>query len=299
MSFNFKQFCDDFGVAITTEGKHSRYGWFQINCPFCDHGQNSFHMGYNISRGNVSCWKCGSHSLFETVGYLANADRKQLSHIFKKYQGEKNYVPFIEKQYDWNKKFSLPQGSVPELTPLYHRYLESRDFNSNEILRKWRVQSAPLYGNYGYRLIIPVYLNRKMVCYTARDITDHSKLRYKNCDNKEAILPIKECIYGIDHARDKIVIVEGPTDVWRLGYGAVATFGTAYTTSQIKLLKNFKTRYIMFDPSDKNAMKQADKMASELSAFSGRTEIIKFKGYEDPGDLPQKEADSLMRELGL
>jgi hypothetical protein len=296
----FEQLCLDFGIETTTEGQHSRKGWLQINCPFCDAGENSKHMGFNLLYGSFACWKCGKHSPFETIAQLTKSSTKETLALVKKYQGDKNYIPIErgEKKYNWDKKFALPQTSG-ELQRMHIQYLLKRDFDPEKIKKEWKIQGTGVYGKYAFRIIMPVYINRKLVNFTGRDVSDRAKLRYDNCPNEESIMPLKETVYGYDYVRDTVVVVEGPTDVWRLGRGAVATFGSAYTIKQVKLLKNFKTRYIMFDPTDDRAQKRAKELAHDLGCFTGRTEILKFSGYKDPGALPQKEADDLMHELGF
>jgi hypothetical protein len=91
------------------------------------------------------------------------------------------------------------------------------------------------------------------------------------------------------------VFVEGATDVWRLGVGAVAVLGIDWKKEQVAILKNFSRRFVMFDP-EPLAQKRAEKLAESLSLYGGETEVI--TGLKcDPGDLPQDEADQIMKEL--
>ncbi len=109
----------------------------------------------------------------------------------------------------------------------------------------------------------------------------------------------KACLYGLDQVPgETVVIVEGITDVWRLGVGSVATFGIKYTKTQVLLLKRFKRRAILFDSADSQAQEQAEKLAKELSAFSGET-ISLIIDAKDPGTMSPKDAQDLMRQLGI
>ena len=91
-------------------------------------------------------------------------------------------------------------------------------------------------------------------------------------------------------------MVEGIADAWRLGPGAVATFGIKYTPQQITALKSFKRVSLLYDTDDE-AMKQANKLAYALAPFCTVEILGLFEG--DPADLPQSEADKLMRSLGI
>jgi len=83
----------------------------------------------------------------------------------------------------------------------------------------------------------------------------------------------------------------------RMGIGSVSIMGIDWKIEQAFILKDFKYRFIMFDPEPK-AQKQAQKLAAWLAPFPGETEII--SGLKtDPGDLSQEEANKFMKELGF
>jgi hypothetical protein len=98
-----------------------------------------------------------------------------------------------------------------------------------------------------------------------------------------------------------VVIVEGITDVWRLGYGAVCTFGIKFTPQQVRLLGNaFTNRFVLYDQTEKQALRQGKKLAEQLSIYPGNTEYIEIKGVnakKDPAQYTNLFASKLMQSL--
>jgi hypothetical protein len=115
--------------------------------------------------------------------------------------------------------------------------------------------------------------------------------------NDQMTDPPDTLLYGIDKAVDDfVVIVEGPTDVWRLGPGAVALLGIKWKAPQIKLLAQYPKRFVLLDNNETKAQQQAESLAQSLALYPGQTEII--TGIDtDPGDMSPADAKTLMEEL--
>lgn len=106
-------------------------------------------------------------------------------------------------------------------------------------------------------------------------------------------------LYNLDNAvkQEEIAIVEGPTDVWRLGDRAVAKFGRALSAAQRGILtRMFKNKRIILVPDmdDPLAYEEACKdqtILQNTGAFrSVRISVIE-KGT-DPGDLRLSEEEA-------
>jgi DNA primase len=94
-----------------------------------------------------------------------------------------------------------------------------------------------------------------------------------------------------------VVVVEGVTDVCRLGPGAVCTFGIKYKKEQVNLLSTFKNVFVMFDSNEQEAQNKAEDLAHDLNSCVDHVELITLEEAADPGDLDQKTADKIMKEL--
>ena len=169
-----------------------------------------------------------------------------------------------------------------------------------QLQQKYSLKACPNFGKYAWRIIIPCFLNKIVVNFTALDVTGEAEHKYKHCPNEEATIPMKELLYNIDNAGKRLIIVEGITDVWRIGNGAIATMGIQFTTTQIKRIVQHKPTNvtIMFDidPSNDQSQKQAKKLAESLSLFISKVSIYTLS-QGDPDDLTAEEAAKIRKEL--
>jgi DNA primase len=139
------------------------------------------------------------------------------------------------------------------------------------------------------------------VSYQGRDISGtKTKDKYKACKKEFEVYEHQTILYGLDYIKKRrAIIVEGAADVWRLGYGALSCFGTAFTQNQTNLLAaNLDTAFILFDSDDDNAIKMAYELGHALSGRGVDVEILELD-EGDPGDMPDKSAKELMRDLKL
>ena len=266
---------------------HSRQGWIQVDCPLCGRGSRKYHLGYNITGRFFNCWQCGSGNPTKIIQELFNLNYSDAEKIFK---GLPKSRKIITEVYRGNYK---PPPSEP-LSPLHRKYLKSRRFEPSEVKKLWEV-SGTTTGRLSWRLLIPIIHKGEKVSWTTRTI-GNSSTRYISASPEEESVNHKNILYGGDYVRDTVIICEGPTDVWRVGPGAVAIMGLLISSSQLLWLKNIPRRIVCLDNS-MPARKRAKRIASELSLFPGETEIIQIDA-EDPGSMDEKEV-SLIRKLYL
>jgi DNA primase len=210
------------------------------------------------------------------------------------------YESFTVQEEERKEKKIIKDLLVPfdtELPELHRQYLIGRNFDPDFIQKKYLIRSQYKTGFFAYRIIIPIIEDNQVVNLTGRDVTGLQKPKYKNLHNNDAVLPMKICLYNIDSVRNTMVICEGPTDVWRMGDGAVATMGVEFTTPQVMLISQKKPKnvFIMYDPE---AQMSAYKLANHLSSIIDHVEIIELKD-KDPGELSEDEVKHIRKELGL
>jgi len=223
---------------------------------------------------------------------LAGTSRQQAKHLISLYSG-RSVLPEREIE---QKPFVIPGG---ELQSYHKSYLHNRGFDPEYIEEKYRIKGTGPVGDLKLRLIIPITYEGLEVSYTSRDITDSAPNKYWTCPKNQELIHHKEIFYGLDFIGDTLLIVEGPLDVWRLGDGAIATFGTIYTKDQLLLLIGLQPKqiYIMFD-SGKTEAKQALKFKNELESFEIPTRVISLT-EGDPGSLSPDKVKKLREEIGL
>jgi len=281
---NIIEYLDDKGIRYWTSGKNVSHGWIGLQCPFCSDQSN--HLGFNLTSSVFSCFVCGAKGGPEKlVMGLENITYGKAKKILQPYSST---ILTPEPDTEFVSKLELPK-TIKELQPLHRSYLQSRNF-SEKIYEKYRLRCFGPVGEYNFRFFIPFFYKGNMVTFTTRDVTNKSRIRYLACPVEKSIIPVKHTLYNIDNAKDVAIVVEGVTDVWRIGDGAVALHGVNYTPAQLKLLSQFRKVYVLLDAT---AMNEAEKLAMDLATFTD-VEILELK-KGDPADLPESEVEKLRK----
>lgn len=292
--FNCLKFLEDYNIDHSDEGENSAPGWMQIQCPFCF--DNLDHGGFNLKTGYYNCWKCGKHSTNEVITALLHVSKKEAYGIARKYN---KYSPIFYNEktpQTYAKKVEFPDFTY-DLQKEHKSYLEKRGFDPDRVERKYKLKGTSYLGDYKFRIICPIFLEKKMISYQGRDITDKAKERYKACKKERQVKHHKHSLYNIDNAnKESVIVVEGITDVWRLGNDSVALFGIEFTRAQAFLLaQKYKKVFILFDPGKVENL-QAFDLGMILAGLGTQVEQIEIFD-SDPGDLPYKEAFYLKKQL--
>jgi DNA primase len=179
---------------------------------------------------------------------------------------------------------------------MYAEYLEGRGFNPHDIADKYNLWFGGITGHWKFRIIIPMMMDGKVVSFTGRAIGNKINPRYLNLNIQKSIVPVKKALYNIDNAGDSVIVVEGPTDVWRIGDGAVAIMGTKYCERQVKELMKFRNVFVMLD-NEPQTVPIAEQLAADLSTCCNYVEIINIPEMTDPGELSNEDVRSLRSQL--
>ncbi len=281
----------EYSVPIVDSGhKHSASDWVQVCCPFCN--DDNFHMGFNTAKEYFHCYRCGWHHPVETLTTLTSERQSVILDMLN--ASRKSYRTKPAPKKEPAKTLALPKHKL-RLEKRDINYLEERNFNPINLQMIYGIESVGPVGKYKFRILIPIYQDGRLVSFTSRDTSDKAKIRYKTCPKEEELMPVKNTLYALDDVTgSSIVVVEGPTDVWRMGRGAVATYGLAFSSSQIKRLAKFKDVHILFDKG-RDAERQAKRLMNKLYGITN-VSIEKIK-FDDPGSMPNKYAKGLMSHL--
>lgn len=159
---------------------------------------------------------------------------------------------------------------------------------------------------YDDRLLIPIIQGRRMISWQARSLYDAKKRKY--------LFPAgghkSHYLYNVDNAAfsPNIVIVEGVTDVWKVGnvaregqptararlpIQAVALFGKTSSTMQMDILCTMWSYdgscVVMLDPGEEANMKDMCREFQRRKAFPNGVSYLSLKEGTDPGDYPTEE----------
>lgn len=299
LSFNALKFLNEYSIDKTINHPHCTPNRVNIHCPFCK-GSRDFHLGIHLINAYGNCWRCGPHSILEIIHEILNISWREAYRILDEYSDVSGISLRRKKEKIKLTKVKLPVNLRP-LIDLHKQYITDRKFSSEKIEDVWGIKSTDVIGDYKHRIFIPIFYRGEIVSFQCRTPYEHVGLRYKTCAKPHEKIHHKHILYGIDNVvDDTIVVVEGVTDVWRLGPGAVSTFGLGYTREQVFLISKFKNIFILFD-NEPAAQETARKLAEEVAYITkkGRVIVVNSKTSGDPGDLPQEEANKLMLNIQL
>jgi hypothetical protein len=275
-----------YGIPVAPPDHHHRTrGREQTDCPWCD-APGHFRLGIRPD-GQCACWTCGGHGLAATLSRLTGRPPKEFVELLGGLALPK-YEPRPRGRYK-------PPPGVGPLTGAHLRYLKSRRFDPDEITGVWGVGGIGFQPHVRWRLFIPVHRRGQPVSWTTRSVSPCARVRYVSAKPEEESFPHKEWLYGLDKAGNSVVVVEGPTDVWRVGPGAVATLGASVTRAQVRLIANVPVRTVCFD-NEPEAQRRAKKLCDELSLFPGVTRRVEIDA-EDAGSAGPREVAALRRIL--
>lgn len=276
---------DQHGITYKSEGRNTRQGWLQLTCPNC---KGEDYLGINTSGGYANCWRCGKLKLADVVATLARISTGQAATALKGLQPEYGVAKAPAG------RLSVPYGVGP-LQPAHIRYLRGRGFDCEELVRLWGIGGIGVARRLQWRVYIPIYRHGKQTSWTTRAISDTVQMRYSSARLEEEAYPHKQTVYGLDYVRHACIVHEGPLDVWKVGPGAVCTFGLSYSPAQINAISRVPVRAICFD-NEPEAQRRAEKLAADLAVFEGETYNVTLDS-NDPGSATEKEIMRLRHEI--
>jgi len=186
-----------------------------------------------------------------------------------------------------------------------HPYLEKRgipwEFAMNN---EWGISDV---GYCKGRLIVPTFMEDKMVFWQARATWDGYKKDFKKVLNPKGV-SARSVLYNYDTAKkfETIVLTEGFVDAAKVGDNAMATNGKNLHPQQVEWLRktNAKEIIIMWDadswedakyfrtgPKKGKIKRQASILeAADMLKVFFKVRLVKLPGGIDPGKLPFKHS---------
>ena len=293
--FDFIRFCDDFSVDYRLCGGD----WANIDCPIAGCKCEGKKGGFNLSNSFYSCYRCGRHSKTELIQAITGFNWEAVYPILKTYTSNKKAKDYYDNLsgFDYRPiKVELPLFSKPiKDNKKACAYLERRGFDVYDLEDKYGILATNALSNVPHAIVIPIFFQGRLVSYTSRSYlktVDKAK-RYCSCSKDKEVINHKSILYNWDSSSDTIIVVEGCTDVWRLGDSTVACFGSTICPQQISLIKKKKKCYIAFD-NEPMAQKKAYVLMNSLCLFIAVENILipfkdKDNNYKDPGEFNNKE----------
>ena len=297
--FDIRAYLDATRVPYWEAGLNVGQGWLGLQCVYCDDQHN--HLGVNLYHKSFSCWLCHTTGSItdlicelEKVNYSAALDR------LEEFQSFEHVDAVTRTRLEDDGLSVLPLDCRP-LTHPHRTFLgKRRGFNPKRLVRDWGLLSGPVVGKWKHRIIIPVVLDGRIMTFVGMDHTGHNPPKYKAAPVEESFMPTSELVYGADYVRHTAVVVEGVADAWRIGKGAVATFGMTPGHKRMVHLTSLPARYfyVMFD-GEEQATDHALALVAELKAAGKQAKVLGLEPGLDPDMLEAQEVSELRHKLNL
>lgn len=292
--FDVQAYLDDKGIEYSHSGnKNVSSGWIGVSCIFC--GDTSNHLGINLVSHKYSCFKCGTKGgLLFFISQIEKCSLNYTKKIIAQYVN-KDTTRLKSPEKITSSKTMLPNNVTNNFLPLHDKFLSKRGYNRKELQRQYDIMAiGPTLDEWKFRIFIPIYYKQELVSYVGRDITGKARIPYKNSPIEKSKISVKNMLYGLDNTKDKLILVEGIFDAWRIGFGAVATLGTQVTTEQLALLQNYKKIGIMFDA---DATNKAVKLAHTLGSIVPEVCVFELATGDPDSILNENDVWELKREF--
>lgn len=284
-----------FGQARVSRGRNGIE--LLVVCPVC--GKRK--LSVNPQNGLYKCWHgCMSGTVSSLLGRRIEIDQD----VYAQVQAKKNKVVVPD----------MPGEIVQlwELDPEHQavQYLKNRGFDPVHLGKTYglaycREGKPYIRGlfNTTNTLVIPVYVEGKLIGWQSRLLYNPDKLDDETCEAlgflyedgkwkrppKYFTMPGMDkgkMLFNYDWARQSSVVVvcEGIFDAMAVGRCAVAAFGKGVTDVQANMLRSYWDLVILLlDPGD------ADDDTMKLAAKLSNAIPVKLRGYKDAGEAPQHE----------
>lgn len=306
---DFEAICKQLDIPYWTSGKNNAPGCITIHCPCCppDNPDPSRHGNLNPEDGSYSCWRCkGSHPAV-VIARAGRCSVQAASDLIRKYTT--GVVKPKREVVQMASSITLPGSHTPQ--EMHTKYLEGRGFNVEELefyhgirytgmMEKWNGV------DWGWRVIIPVFDRRNnLVSFQGRALFKQQDPRYLFPPKERQIRDCKTLLYGAELCGNNkdLLVVEGVMDAWKLGAGAVCTFGSSVTNAQVLEMANWRRVFIAFD-NEPAAIEHARDVAKQLSSLGVEAYIVNTDFGLNPdgtardiGDLPMDDASAFRRQV--
>jgi len=232
----------------------------------------------------------------------ANRDEKRVLELLKNFY--KQNLDKNESVINYLKQRGVSQNSI-ELFEL--GYVDS----SNSVIEFLKANQIPLplaldagvlalnerknyYARLTQRVVFPIFnQNGSIIGFGGRTLTNHPA-KYINSPQTK-LFDKSRVFYGLNlakkeiYAKEQIIITEGYLDVIMLhqaGFSnAVATLGTALTSSHIPLIKKAQAKVVLAYDGDSAGVAAAFKAAKLLISSNLEGSVVLFPQGKDPADM--------------
>ena len=298
--FDALSFLEDYDIDYKESGKNIGRNWYGLRtCIFC--GNTGYHLGLNKKSKYCSCFVCGEGiSLFGYIKERLKLNNREVYAVINKYSSEhQEYEEVL-----CGDEVVLPSNMQKGIPRRAFNYLKGRGFNAFRLRDKYGLRFTKNYSvaekgdikqDFSFRIFVPIIYNRKLVSYSGRDYTNQAEPKYRHPEKSLVLEAPADIMYNSKTVGDRAIIVEGFTDVWKMGNESISGQGIKFTKNQLNQIKDLNLKRVAI-LLDENADEPAKHLADQLYGTVGDIRIG-YLEHGDPGDLSYNDAFELKRKL--
>lgn len=287
--------------------------YYRVNCPFCTDTRKRLYINHRYAHRN------GMAICFNDKACLTGehnyVNREKLRQTILNFVNPGVHFDVKPSKVEADDGGPLPvvgypgKGRLMNLVERDHpayQYLVSRRFDPDKLAREFgvglvdSVDDVKLTNVVG-RILVPIHMHGQMVGWQGRypDDIDWKATGIRKYWNLPQMKKSR-MLYGYDQARTfpYCVVVEGVTDVWRVGSPAICILGSSLNFSQRRLIcTTWNTVLVMLDPDALDRSRIAVlELKNQLKDVGGRVVEIDLPKGKDPADFDSRDVQWTIAE---
>ena len=191
------------------------------------------------------------------------------------------------------KHFGL--GYAPNTFDMLRNHMKALGYTEDELVSGFLLgknDKGNYYDAFRHRAMFPIIdVTGNVIAFGGRALDNEVKPKYKNSSDTPVYKKTRH-VYALNFARhtcsESMILCEGYMDVIALhsaGFtNAVATLGTAITSDQARLMRNYTKKVIICYDSDEPGQKAAQKAMRVLGDAGLDVRVIVVPGSKDPDE---------------
>ena len=272
-----------------------RRGWLRGDCPSC--GAHKY--GVNLTLNRTNCFRCGYNlKPIEVILEVEKLETKIAAYKFiNTFEGLEYYKAPLEVK-DLKESTTLPENyrNIKRGKSVYsnkaRNYLTARGFNLDELSQKGIGYCTA--GKYFGYIIIPFYLQGKLIYFNARNFTGYGS-KFNNPLVEDFGLGKSMLMYNMDSLfiYKKCYLFESATNCLTIGDNSFAIGGKKISAYQLNHIIKSPCKKIIIG-LDKDGWDDAIKIAFKLQQFK-KVKIMVFEDDKDVNDLGKNKSKKIER----
>jgi DNA primase len=260
-------------------------------CPFIGCNDDSGHFHVNKLKRVYHCFKCNKSGRLKDLDYEVSTDFIDIDSLKSAFD-EAFLTSFEEIKLP--EDYEIVNSDYPDM----YSYLLKRGIDDIKI-QKYKIGCTST-DKRTYIWFPDFDGDGNLLFWSMRSYTDKSLLRWKFPISKKYGIYKSTNLYGYHNARyfDRIVVVEGITDVLAGGANYICTYGTCYSTMQLYRIADMPASeiIIMYDgdfgsasSGVKKGREKGRELAQKLSKLRNGIRLASLPQNTDPGMFSREE----------